>query len=154
MKINENPIINENLIPKYEGKLDVNKPTTKMIYELIRYIKDPEHPHTLEQLKVVTLEDIKVFTVNTKYGSNIDCIEVSFTPTVPHCSMASIIGLSIIKILKHFFIKQYLVVKLVKDTHVDFKGINKQLSDKDRVYAAFENQAIADLIDECVTLES
>lgn len=152
MKINENPIITENLIPRYEGELNINDPTKEMIFELIRYIKDPEHPHTLEQLKVVNIEDIKIFSVNSKYGSNINCIEVAFTPTVPHCSMASIIGLSIIKILKHFFIKHYLIVKLVEDTHMDYKGINKQLNDKDRVYAAFENQAITNLIDECVSL--
>uniref|UniRef100_A0A7S0VS23 MIP18 family-like domain-containing protein n=1 Tax=Polytomella parva TaxID=51329 RepID=A0A7S0VS23_9CHLO len=58
------------------------------IYELLRDITDPEHPYTLEQLKVVSLELIKVDNEKKR-------ISLFFTPTVPHCSMATLIGLSI-----------------------------------------------------------
>jgi metal-sulfur cluster biosynthetic enzyme len=55
---------------------------TKVI-DLIRSISDPEHPLTLEQLRVVSAEQIFLGT-NT--------VMVEFTPTVPHCGMSTIIG--------------------------------------------------------------
>ena len=55
------------------------------IFDLIRDINDPEHPLTLEQLNVVTEEQI---TVDDKQND----IRVMFTPTIPHCSMATLIG--------------------------------------------------------------
>ncbi|ELU44557.1 hypothetical protein AG1IA_01417 [Rhizoctonia solani AG-1 IA] len=50
-----------------------------------RSINDPEHPLTLEQLKVVSAEQI---TVSPNH------VMVRFTPTIPHCSMATLIGQS------------------------------------------------------------
>ena len=55
------------------------------IFDLIRDINDPEHPLTLEQLNVVTEEQITVDDNGSK-------VEVMFTPTIPHCSMATLIG--------------------------------------------------------------
>ena len=55
------------------------------IFDLIRDINDPEHPLTLEQLNVVTEEQITV-------DDNGSQVEVMFTPTIPHCSMATLIG--------------------------------------------------------------
>lgn len=152
MKINENPEFRSRFVPQYTGKLDRENPTKEMVFELIRYIKDPEYPNSLEELSVVDFEWVNVNTIESKYRSQIKCIEVSFTPTVPHCSMASIIGLSIIKVLRHFFDGKFIRVKIVEETHSDWRGINKQLDDKDRIFAAFENQAICDLINECVTI--
>lgn len=54
--------------------------------DLIRSISDPEHPLTLEQLAVVSSEQITVR--NGKHPS----VLVQFTPTIPHCSMATLIG--------------------------------------------------------------
>jgi hypothetical protein len=51
--------------------------------DLIRSINDPEHPNTLEQLRVVSAPQIHV-------GDN--HITVEFTPTVPHCGMSTLIG--------------------------------------------------------------
>ncbi len=56
--------------------------------DLIRNINDPEHPLTLEQLNVVQLGHIDVSDLESM-------VTVSFTPTIPHCSMATLIGLSI-----------------------------------------------------------
>ncbi len=56
--------------------------------DLIRNINDPEHPLTLEQLNVVQQGHIDVSDLESK-------VTVSFTPTIPHCSMATLIGLSI-----------------------------------------------------------
>jgi metal-sulfur cluster biosynthetic enzyme len=55
---------------------------------MIRNIEDPEHPLTLEQLRVVSLEQVSINNQRRE-------VEVSFTPTIPHCSSASIIGLMI-----------------------------------------------------------
>ena len=65
---------------------DIEDPVdVKEIFDLIRDLNDPEHPLTLEQLNVVTEEQI---TVDDK-GND---IKVLFTPTIPHCSMATLIG--------------------------------------------------------------
>ncbi len=56
--------------------------------DLIRDINDPEHPLTLEQLNVVQQGHIEVDDKSSK-------VMVYFTPTIPHCSMATLIGLSL-----------------------------------------------------------
>lgn len=61
---------------------------------MIRDINDPEHPLTLEQLHVVQEDLIQIDNVE-------NTIDVNFTPTIPHCSMATLIGLSIrVKLLR------------------------------------------------------
>jgi hypothetical protein len=61
----------------------VSSPRTEESIDLIRSINDPEHPHTLESLMVVSQKQIRL-------RGNL--LEVEFTPTVPHCGMATIIG--------------------------------------------------------------
>jgi metal-sulfur cluster biosynthetic enzyme len=51
--------------------------------DLIRYIYDPEHPNTLEELRVVSAPQISIRD---------NFVTVEFTPTVPHCGMSTIIG--------------------------------------------------------------
>lgn len=51
--------------------------------DLIRSISDPEHPNSLEELRVVSAPQITI-TGN--------CVNVEFTPTVPHCGMSTLIG--------------------------------------------------------------
>jgi hypothetical protein len=55
--------------------------------DLLRSITDPEHPLTLEQLAVVSASQIKV---SNKPGH--ERVLIEFTPTIPHCSMATLIG--------------------------------------------------------------
>ena len=55
--------------------------------DYIRDIMDPEHPYTLEQLKVV--EEDKIIVSDDGYYCQ---IVVQYTPTVPHCSLATLIG--------------------------------------------------------------
>ena len=58
-----------------------------LIEDLIRSISDPEHRSmTLEQLAVVSVPQV---TVTPNH------VLVEFTPTVPHCGMSTLIGLSI-----------------------------------------------------------
>ena len=59
-----------------------------VILEHIRDIKDPEHPNTLEELNVVLQELITCDDENS-------LLTVTFTPTIPHCSSATLIGLCI-----------------------------------------------------------
>ncbi|KAL6542279.1 Protein AE7-like 1 [Orobanche minor] len=66
------------------------------IYEHVRDIRDPEHPYSLEQLSVLSEESI---TVDEKLGR----ILITFTPTIQHCSMATVIGLCLREKLKDFF---------------------------------------------------
>jgi len=60
----------------------------------LRNINDPEHPLTLEQLNIITLENIDV-------DDSLSKIAINFTPTIPHCNLATIIGLMIrVKLLR------------------------------------------------------
>uniref|UniRef100_T1GIA3 MIP18 family-like domain-containing protein n=1 Tax=Megaselia scalaris TaxID=36166 RepID=T1GIA3_MEGSC len=72
----------------YKDTLDLRE----TIYDCLRRIRDPEKPCTLEDLNVVYEEGIFVLPP-TK--SNVYCVRVEFNPTVPHCSLATLIGLCI-----------------------------------------------------------
>lgn len=56
------------------------------IFDMIRHIDDPEHPNSLEELQVVYPHGVKVS------GNK---VSVQFTPTIPNCGMATLIGLMI-----------------------------------------------------------
>jgi len=96
-------------------------------------INDPEHPYSLEQLAVVSEENVKV-------EDEFSRVTVFFTPTVEHCSMATLIGLSIRVKLMRVLPKRFKVdVKVSKGSHASEAQVNKQLQDKERVAAALEN---------------
>ncbi|XP_011241107.1 cytosolic iron-sulfur assembly component 2A isoform X2 [Mus musculus] len=59
------------------------------VYDLIRTIRDPEKPNTLEELEVVTESCVEVQEIN----EDDYLVIIKFTPTVPHCSLATLIGL-------------------------------------------------------------
>ena len=66
---------------------------------------------TLEQLGVISLDRIAVR--ENKY------IELYYTPTIPHCSMAQIIGLMIkVKLTKNIPTTMKAMVKITPGTHV------------------------------------
>ncbi len=68
--------------------------TAEEVFDMIRNINDPEHPFTLEQLRVAQLELIDVDNEN-------GTIDLMFTPTIPHCSLARMIGLCLrVKLLR------------------------------------------------------
>ncbi|KAI4314847.1 hypothetical protein L6164_027714 [Bauhinia variegata] len=107
-------------------------------------IRDPEHPYSLEQLSVLSEESI---TVDDKLGR----ILITFTPTIQHCSMATVIGLCLRVKLKHCFPPHYKVdIKVSPGSHADEESVNKQLNDKERVAAAMENPNLRQLVDECL----
>lgn len=63
--------------------------------ESIRDIRDPEHPNTLEELSVIDRRSVTVTEATTGTGLTWGTVSIAFTPTVPHCSLASLIGLCI-----------------------------------------------------------
>ncbi|KAJ3564114.1 hypothetical protein NP233_g8503 [Leucocoprinus birnbaumii] len=94
------------------------------IFDLIRSIYDPEHPNTLEELRVVSAPQIRIEQ---------NRITVEFTPTVPHCGMSTLIG-----------------EPLHPCSHQSEHAVNKQLNDKERVAAALENPVLLDTVEQCL----
>ncbi|XP_026752384.2 MIP18 family protein galla-2 [Galleria mellonella] len=114
------------------------------IFDLIRNINDPEHPLTLEELRVIEEKNI---VVNNKENT----VVVNFTPTIPHCSMATLIGLSIrVQLLRALPSRFKVTVVVSEGTHVSEHAVNKQLADKERVAAALENNNLVQIINQCV----
>ncbi|KAL0809081.1 hypothetical protein ABMA28_012711 [Loxostege sticticalis] len=117
------------------------------IFDLIRNINDPEHPLTLEELRVVEESNI---TVNNKENT----VDVNFTPTIPHCSMATLIGLSIrVQLLRALPSRFKVTVRVTEGSHASEHAVNKQLADKERVAAALENNNLVQIINQCVAAQ-
>lgn len=148
--MNLNPKICESNIPRCKEKLDPENLTKEMVFELVRYIKDPEHPYSLETLNVVNIDSISIDSIKTKFGDDLRQINVLFQPTIPHCLVAAIIGLSIFYVLNICLNNFWIRIQIVKDSHVNWKMINKQLDDKDRINGALENESILNVIHECI----
>ncbi|KAI3960317.1 hypothetical protein MKW98_017041 [Papaver atlanticum] len=110
----------------------------------IRDIKDPEHPYSLEELKVVSEDAVEV---NDKHSH----VRVTFTPTVQHCSMATIIGLCLrVKLMRSLPPRYKVDIRVAPGTHATEAAVNKQLNDKERVAAALENPGLVDMVDQCL----
>ena len=76
---------------------------------------------------------------------------MEFTPTVPHCSMSTLIGLSIRTQLNRSLPPKYKCsVRIAPGTHNTEAAINKQLADKERVAAALENPYLLDVVNRCI----
>jgi metal-sulfur cluster biosynthetic enzyme len=118
--------------------------TKQEIFDIIRRINDPEHPLTLEQLNVVQMDLINVDDAKSR-------VEIQFTPTIPHCSMATLIGLSITtKLIRSLPIRFKINVSITPGTHNQENEVNKQLNDKERVAAALENKHLLQVVDQCI----
>ncbi|OQR86061.1 hypothetical protein ACHHYP_11042 [Achlya hypogyna] len=114
------------------------------VFEVLRHLNDPEHPLTLEQLKVMTLENIYVDDAASR-------VKVQFTPTIPHCSMATLIGLCIrVKLLRSLPKRFKVDIRITPGTHITEDAINKQLNDKERVAAALENAHLLNVVNKCI----
>ncbi|KAM7397243.1 hypothetical protein PAMP_020231 [Pampus punctatissimus] len=94
------------------------------VYDVIRTIRDPEKPNTLEELDVVTEKCVEI----QELQEDEYLIIIRFSPTVPHCSLATLIGLCLqVKLQrclpfkhkvseavsqKHTFISSHLVMQI------------------------------------------
>lgn len=151
-KDNLNPTVYLHTTPRDRQKTrselnnDVNDPfDQREIFDFIRDINDPEHPLSLEDLKVVNEKDIYI---NDEQNS----VKVQFTPTIPHCSMATLIGLAIQVRLMRVLPRRFKIeVEIAPGTHQSEKAVNKQLKDKERVAAALENQNLIGVVNQCLT---
>ena len=149
MKQNLNPLINKKLFKykndfleereklendgKIEDEIDIYE-----IFDLIRNINDPEHPYNLEELNIISLDDIIVDNINR-------IITVYFTPTIENCGFASLIGLSIKKKLLNFISPKYNIDVLIKEQKNESdKNLNKQMNDKERLEASNLNKNIVE----------
>jgi len=148
---NANPTVYEKAklrnITAEEEDEEVNDPIdSREIFDIIRNINDPEHPLTLEQLNVVEEKNIDV-------DDDKSYLKIMFTPTIPHCSMATLIGLSIRVLLLRSLPTRYKVDVLISPgTHVSELAVNKQLADKERVAAALENVHLLNVINQCLAI--
>ncbi|XP_072258636.1 cytosolic iron-sulfur assembly component 2A [Pyxicephalus adspersus] len=118
------------------------------VYDIIRCIRDPEKPNTLEDLEVVSENCVTVEELDE------DCflVIIKFTPTVPHCSLATLIGLCLrVKLQRCLSFKHKLEIYISEGTHSTEEDINKQINDKERVSAAMENPNLREIVEQCVT---
>ncbi|KAF2636605.1 hypothetical protein P280DRAFT_408867 [Massarina eburnea CBS 473.64] len=112
------------------------------VYDLISSISDPEHPLSLGSLAVVNLPDIRIQPPTSPFSS-ISTVVVEITPTITHCSLATVIGLGVRVRLEQALPPRFRVdVRIKKGTHSTDEAVNKQLGDKERVAAALENATL------------
>ncbi|KAG6947802.1 hypothetical protein JG687_00015868 [Phytophthora cactorum] len=151
-KINANPTVYAVATPTRK-KFDVDEALDEdvadpfeadEVFEILRHINDPEHPLTLEQLKVMSLENIHVDDANSR-------VKIYFTPTIPHCSMATLIGLCLrVKLLRSLPPRFKVDIFITPGTHSSEAAVNKQLNDKERVAAALENSHLLTVVNKCI----
>ncbi|KAI9934395.1 hypothetical protein ASPWEDRAFT_30777 [Aspergillus wentii DTO 134E9] len=118
------------------------------IYDLISTISDPEHPISLGSLAVVSLPDILIKpTLPNVPDSPLRTVTVLITPTITHCSLATVIGLGVRVRLEQSLPPRFRVdVRIKEGTHSTADEVNKQLADKERVAAALENGTLMGVI--------
>jgi len=112
------------------------------VFDLLRSITDPEHPLTLEALKVISKDQITVD------GNR---VSVEYTPTNPGCGMANVIGLAImVRLLRSLPPRFKINISMTPGSHQSVDQVTKQLNDKERVAAAMEVEALMDSINTCL----
>ncbi|KAL3630886.1 Protein ae7 [Castilleja foliolosa] len=145
--INANPIVYEKKERRTRSAPgDVDEYAVEQIdqLEIFGDIKDPEHPYSLEELKVISEDAIEV-------DDNSSYVRVTFTPTVEHCSMATVIGLCLrVKLMRSLPPRYKVDIRVAPGSHATEAAVNKQLNDKERVAAALENPNLVDMVDECL----
>ncbi|CAL9060944.1 protein AE7-like [Musa acuminata AAA Group] len=148
--LNANPIVYKKKerrarnVPTVIDEYAVEPIDEQEIFDYIRDIKDPEHPYSLEELKVVTEDSIEA---NDKQSY----VRVTFTPTIEHCSMATLIGLCLrVKLMRSLPSRYKVDIRVAPGRHATEAEVNKQLNDKERVAAALENPNLLELVDSCL----
>ena len=118
------------------------------VYDLVATMSDPEHPITLGALAVLSLPDISIKpTIPNRPNSNLQTVTVLVTPTIQHCSLATVIGLGVRVRLEESLPPRFRVdVRIKEGTHSTADEVNKQLADKERVAAALWNPTLQSFI--------
>ncbi len=120
------------------------------VFDIIRNIKDPEKEETLEELEVVRENLVSVSRLSSE--SSFYSVKVEFVPTVPHCSLATLIGLCLITKLNRELPSGRFKIDLAiaEGSHSTGPEITKQINDKERVAAALENPNLRQTVEECI----
>ncbi|KAA8642185.1 iron-sulfur cluster assembly protein CIA2 [Aspergillus tanneri] len=80
-------------------------------------------------------------------NSHLRTVTVLITPTITHCSLATVIGLGVRVRLEQSLPPRFRVdVRIKEGTHSTADEVNKQLADKERVAAALENGTLMGVI--------
>ena len=109
-----------------------------VVFDMVKNIKDPEYPYTLQQLGIVSVDDIRIEK---------RVLTLEFKPTIMNCTMAVFIGLALIAKLNLCVPKQYICrVKIKSGTHNDEANLNKQFCDKERSESASYKDGIKERI--------
>ncbi|CAN7053229.1 unnamed protein product [Brassica rapa subsp. trilocularis] len=112
---------------------------------VIKNIKDPERPSSLEHLKVLTKDSVEV-------DDDKSYVRVTFTPTMKLCGITTLIGLCVrVKLMRNLPGRYKVDIRVAPGTHATEAAVNKQLNDKERVSAALENPYIVEIVDECLS---
>lgn len=149
---NANPLVFQRTVDRqvFPDELDDSvhdEIDAREVFDLLRSINDPEHPLTLEELNVLQEAHIEVNDAESR-------VAVYFTPTIPHCSMATLIGLSIrVRLLRALPERFKVDVMIRPGTHASEQAVNKQLADKERVAAALENTHLLEVVNQCLDIK-
>jgi len=101
---------------------------------------------SLGSLAVVNLPDIHIKPPPSP-RSQISTVVVEITPTITHCSLATVIGLGVRVRLEQALPPRFrLDVRIKEGTHSTAEAVTKQLGDKERVAAALENATLLGVI--------
>ncbi|KAJ7516014.1 hypothetical protein O6H91_22G038700 [Diphasiastrum complanatum] len=125
--INANPVVHERKARSVRqptsahDDLAVEPIDSLEVFDHVRDIKDPEHPYTLEQLNVVSEDSIAVDDKRSH-------VLITFTPTVEHCSMATLIGLCIrVKLMQSLPPRFKIDIKVSPGSHASEVAANRDL---------------------------
>jgi metal-sulfur cluster biosynthetic enzyme len=135
------------LVIRRTGNLQYVHFLSFLMLDLLSTISDPEHPLALSKLAVVQLHHS---TVKDNPSSLMSYVLVEITPTIPHCSMATLIGLCIRVRLERALPQPFRVDTRVRPCPLQSENqVTQQLDDKERVAAAFENEALLKVLHGC-----
>ena len=86
------------------------------------------------------------------YSADKFLVNIEFVPTVPHCSLATLIGLCVrTKLNRELPAGRFKIdIKVKEGTHSTAAEITKQINDKERVAAALENPNLLKVVDDCI----
>uniref|UniRef100_A0A3Q2CHK7 Cytosolic iron-sulfur assembly component 2B n=1 Tax=Cyprinodon variegatus TaxID=28743 RepID=A0A3Q2CHK7_CYPVA len=111
------------------------------------------HLNNFKLIFLFSIEELNVVEqVRVQVNDPESTVSVEFTPTIPHCSMATLIGLSIkVKLLRSLPDRFKIDVHITPGTHASEEAVNKQLGDKERVAAALENSSLLEVVNQCLS---
>nr|CCC92993.1 conserved hypothetical protein [Trypanosoma congolense IL3000] len=147
--------------------------TAEDVFYELSTIRDPEHTnYTLADLNVVTLDRCFVEYREQPAPTAPPCmddqnscearvrrtvvVKVVLKPTVPHCSLMEFICLCVYAKLKEVFPPKScpkIEITLVDASHIRQRELEKQVADKDRIVAAFEDAILLREVEKHINCE-